>query len=700
MPNFLFITGNYPPIGRTGSIRPYKLCKYFEKFGWTPIVLTIAPASANLPTNATVKDLNQNVLVKRVPLMKTKIINDEGVRWHKKAWNVLKTLIPKHDIKIVIITGSPFFSFFLGLKAKKRFGIPFILDYRDLWFGDPYPARTIKDWIFRRIGYFFETQLINESAFTNFISYNMMNDQLRLFPKIQKDRCKVISTGFDPEDFTERQSIEKPEIIKNFQKKGFVVFSHIGTLDTYMNEMDFCKLLKNLELSISEMKTKCKILLIGRNNAGILRFAEKLNVSDFFFDLGFLPQQECQKYMKHSDVLLALASCHKQRLNRKIFEYLASKKPILYLGHPEGAGAMVLKKTGGAIIVDIRDLQSAKKGFVSIYDMVTNRTSIAINEEKLNEYSHVRLSKQFVELFNQVTQTKESTENQQCLLCGTRLNKKTVQINKENYVLTLTNCKFCNLLQQCKIREELISGSIYDSRYNDRSESIEESNYLEYTTPDWYAWDESIFESIKRNFPEPNREHRLLDVGCGWGRLLCAAKKYGWEAIGLEMTDVAIKYINSNHPNITVLNTTAEQCGFKDNEFDVITLFEVIEHVSNPQTIFKELYRMLKPGGILVVQTGDRLSPIARLKNGSWPYFKDEHIAYYSKKTIYYALQKIGFSNILIKNGTFLNIRETLHFIKNNGFVGPYIGNTLKQLLKIFLKGFFSTTLHAVARKP
>lgn len=94
---------------------------------------------------------------------------------------------------------------------------------------------------------------------------------------------------------------------------------------------------------------------------------------------------------------------------------------------------------------------------------------------------------------------------------------------------------------------------------------------------------------------------RLLDYGSGFGHFLGMAKKQSWECVGLEIDSQASKW-SKNRFSVDVYESVSIKKSFQ-NSFDVITLWDVIEHVKNPTAVINECYSFLRPGGLLYLRT-------------------------------------------------------------------------------------------------
>lgn len=98
-----------------------------------------------------------------------------------------------------------------------------------------------------------------------------------------------------------------------------------------------------------------------------------------------------------------------------------------------------------------------------------------------------------------------------------------------------------------------------------------------------------------------NRHGRLLDIGCGSGESIRRMQEMGWRAEGIDFDRHVIDC--AKRKGLIVNFGSVQEQGYPDDHFDAITMMHVIEHVSSPLIVLKECYRILKPGGRLVVET-------------------------------------------------------------------------------------------------
>jgi SAM-dependent methyltransferase len=172
---------------------------------------------------------------------------------------------------------------------------------------------------------------------------------------------------------------------------------------------------------------------------------------------------------------------------------------------------------------------------------------------------------------------------------------------------------------------------------------------------------EKFVEALKKDKPG-----RLLDIGCGDGDYAKRMHDLGFDVLAADMNKDKFKY-NGLIP-YQVCNVT-ESLPFENNSFDYIILAEVIEHIRNPFSVIKELVRILRPGGILMISTPNILSLKSRFRyliEGSWEYFREPPLEH-AKKALwelhvipwrYHELEYLLSENGLNVEGVYSSIKE------------------------------------------
>lgn len=196
---------------------------------------------------------------------------------------------------------------------------------------------------------------------------------------------------------------------------------------------------------------------------------------------------------------------------------------------------------------------------------------------------------------------------------------------------------------------------------------------------------------------------RLLDVGCAGGFFMRAAKERGWDAYGIDVSKYAIKRARTEW-NDRVQET--DLAGFKTppGTFDVITFWDVLEHVCDPLSNLRSAFFLLKPGGIVAISTPDAGSLPARLLGEKWLGFRclEEHNYYFSRRTLRKMLVKAGFTVVAIKSvGKFMRVEQVwrrLCFYTRIARLIPEWWLSAVSNLMIYAKAF--DTMAAYAKRP
>jgi len=141
-----------------------------------------------------------------------------------------------------------------------------------------------------------------------------------------------------------------------------------------------------------------------------------------------------------------------------------------------------------------------------------------------------------------------------------------------------------------------------------------------------------VVDRVLRHVPAPGR---WLDIGCGPGFLLSEARNRGWHCTGLDSSPFAPKFARERFGLDDVHSGLIEDASFEKETFDVISMQHVIEHLYEPVNTMREVIGLLKPGGILYLETPDINSGTARRDGKSWVHIKiPEHVLYFSQQTL------------------------------------------------------------------
>lgn len=159
-----------------------------------------------------------------------------------------------------------------------------------------------------------------------------------------------------------------------------------------------------------------------------------------------------------------------------------------------------------------------------------------------------------------------------------------------------------------------------------------------------FVWDARI-RNIKKFVPKGN----FLDIGSSFGGFLNRAKMAGFEAFGIEISEYSAQYANER--GIRTYNGSLIEADFPEEFFDVITLVEVIEHLEKPDLIFPKLFKILKPGGLLLIQTANFDGMQAITEGPKYHYYLPGHLYYYSLSNLKKILTQNGFKSFHVYHG-------------------------------------------------
>jgi 2-polyprenyl-3-methyl-5-hydroxy-6-metoxy-1,4-benzoquinol methylase len=142
----------------------------------------------------------------------------------------------------------------------------------------------------------------------------------------------------------------------------------------------------------------------------------------------------------------------------------------------------------------------------------------------------------------------------------------------------------------------------------------------------------------------------LLDVGTGKGYLLDIAKEMGFECYGVEVSGYAANKAAKRFPG-RIFNGPLEKARFSQ-QFDVITMTDLIEHIQQPRQFFDAVDSNLKSGGLILVMTPNTGSVTSKLLGRNWFQYKYEHVIYWNRKSLKYLLKNKGYELLTFRNNT------------------------------------------------
>ena len=421
MNKVLIVTYYWPPSGGAGVQRWLKFSKYLPEFGWEPIILTVDPESAAYPvTDFSLKeDLPSSIKVYSTPAinyfgiykkdiskipsagfansidntLKGKLLRfirgnfflpDPRKGWNKYAFKKACELIETKGIKNIITTSPPHSTQLVGLKIKKKYpALNWIADLRDPWTDIYYYKQFYPTFFSKLIDLGYEESVLRKADKIITVGASLKN----LFSAKVKgieSKTEVITNGYDKDDFS-GMIAETPS---KFTITYVGTLSDIYPVDGFLNALYSFKE-KGYEFIlrfIGTVSQKQKDLIQSKTGASIVEF------------IPYVDHTEAIKYMLNTSVLLLIIPDHqsnKSIITGKLFEYLASGKPIVCLGPADGDAAVIIEITGHGITFSYAD----SKG-ISEY-LSTLISGISIIEKRSPEvFSRMELTRKIIPLFS------------------------------------------------------------------------------------------------------------------------------------------------------------------------------------------------------------------------------------------------------------------------------------------------------------
>lgn len=203
--------------------------------------------------------------------------------------------------------------------------------------------------------------------------------------------------------------------------------------------------------------------------------------------------------------------------------------------------------------------------------------------------------------------------------------------------------------------------------------------------------DQHIAESI-RLFMREHKLKSLLDVGCGTGRMVKYFCDLGFNALGCDIYDGALKAARKINKKNTIIKASATKLPFKNNSFDMITAISVIEHLKpkEAEKFLIETKRVLKPNGSIFLVTPNYATPIRLLQGKKWFAYSDPtHINFYTPKSLSALLKSFGFINTKSR----FKVKYGPTFYSD---FSPFFGKLPSWTKRFFVYLFFSSPLSII----
>lgn len=224
-----------------------------------------------------------------------------------------------------------------------------------------------------------------------------------------------------------------------------------------------------------------------------------------------------------------------------------------------------------------------------------------------------------------------------CNLCGSNNVRLRYQIDRFHIV----RCIQCDLVYVAEeITDQELIGYYGEAYYT----GAQDKGYADYIgrrelRKEYFR---SMIPRIRRHLRV--EAPRVLDVGCAAGFFLEVAREQNWEAQGVEISAYAADYARSRL-GLNVFTGSLAEAQLSSCTFDLISFWDVIEHVGDPLKALRLSYDLLRPDGLLVLSTGDISGFTARVYGRQWGLLAPPgHLFYFSRETSFAMLRVAGFA--------------------------------------------------------
>lgn len=442
MKRVLIITYYWPPSGGSGVQRWVKFAKYLPKEGWQPVIYTPEnpelttidkTLAAEIPPEAEVvkthifepygiyrklmgkgsstdlkaltsagSDGNEvNPVNGGKKSWKQKLslyirgnffIPDPRIMWVRPSVKFLKSYLKKHPVDAIVSTGPPQSMHLIGLELSKATGLPWLADFRDPW---------------TKIFYFKHLELTHRSeAKHQALEKKVVDGATRVIavsPMVKKDfeaitstPVELITNGFDEEDFN-----------VPFEADEYFNITHTGLFASDGDPEILWKVLAAKCQEDKEFQKLLRIRLVGKTDQEIVNSIETAGLGPNLVNLGYQSHEVAVREQRNASVLilpLRKEPEYEAVLPGKLFEYLASRRPILGIGQTDGAMAQVVRNTGSGIVYDWNEEQKIRRWVDFSWEEFKNH-ELLDNATDISMYSRRRLTKRLVSLLEEITKS-------------------------------------------------------------------------------------------------------------------------------------------------------------------------------------------------------------------------------------------------------------------------------------------------------
>ena len=258
----------------------------------------------------------------------------------------------------------------------------------------------------------------------------------------------------------------------------------------------------------------------------------------------------------------------------------------------------------------------------------------------------------------------------------------------DGYHYQMLRCENCTLLYASEIYDEEYSNQLYNES------SFDYSSELEGLTK---SYSETLKDGIK--FLENSKEN-FLEIGCGNGFMLQEALRLGFKNVkGIEPSKDAISFADNEIKNF-IQHGIFDENQIENEKYDLVFIAMIIEHVVDSNKFLESIYKVLKPGGIVICVCHNERHFLAKILKEKHPIINDEHVAVFNEKALNLIFKKNKFLDVKVRNlKNYYSLSYWLKMMPIPIIIKNLLNKTIMLFFKKLILGFKAGNQYLIAKK-
>ncbi|MBC7884007.1 MAG: glycosyltransferase [Saprospiraceae bacterium] len=322
-------------------------------------------------------------------------IPDARSLWINPSAKYLLKYLNLNPVDALISSGPPHSCHLIAEQIKKSTGTPWIVDYRDPWTQIDYFDDLRLTGFAKRKHLSLEKRILNACDLIITVGKTMAKD----LAKFTKQRTEVITNGFDEAD----------RLTDTIQLDTAFTITYIGIMNDSRNPEVLWEAMNRLKMEDHPLINDIRINLVGKPESVIAESVRKYKLDELVHFIGYVPHAEAIKYQNTAQILLLMinkTTNNKSILTGKIFEYLASGRPVLCIGPKDGDASDIIMKANAGIVLDYDDVEGLVDYLKDCYKKYLSG-NLHANTSGIKIFSRYELTGKLAKLLNEITQKKE-----------------------------------------------------------------------------------------------------------------------------------------------------------------------------------------------------------------------------------------------------------------------------------------------------